>query len=808
MKQSFRRVIAVLLVVIMLSSLVTISAFAEETKADSDSSYYYGAFYYRPGTGEYDPGVEYADTYAYSDDYFKQSGREYNPHLATLSFSLAVASVSSTREPFTPEGYQRKNRNAIAFLEDTGFSDISINHDYTIKPTKDTIGIACGQKHIVQDGKEYTLLAVFPRSAGYEAEWGNNFVLGADGDAVGFDGCADTCLAFAKDYINEKKISGDIKVWTVGYSRGAAIANLMGKKLIDDPKGYLGDAITLTGDDLYAYTCGTPSAADVDNNPRDEKYKGIFNQFLDTELASAMAPPDMGFERYGTDKILYKAENYDKMLENLSKCNDYVYSTYKDSINSNQYHPKMLGISDGSIGMVDDPNSYIPTDPAEYLKGLCAYLTEFTGGREEYAKTYEQAFSDVIAYYESLSSEESAAMMSSLTGNDDTIYMAVAFYAYFMKLKSEANISLNEEQVNAKAEEIAAVAAGNEDLSATGIDAQVIAKAAAKLASYLMMSADDVKSIAANYFSSVFGAAMRASGATAQELKNVTGKNASLALVHVISHLLFGNIWQSDDVYPLLLNNEQMKAAATLIGNAAYLFVDHANEIITSWLKLDDSYYENYAALTDAQLMGYRRVYVKAADASLIDGTITDANGTVIAQIENGVLKNSADRWVGFTSTDEGGFFRVPVDGDYKVNLHSAKAAQIAVEIGEYSLYDAKTEMVLNDVVNAKATDVVEVSLPAMDEKEGMPSDTEYAVTVTGQADAELLGDVDGNGTVEAVDATWTQRHIGQIVTLSDQQLAAADVDQDRAITPIDVTLIQRYLVDMKSSDDIGKTIA
>lgn len=40
----------------------------------------------------------------------------------------------------------------------------------------------------------------------------------------------------------------------------------------------------------------------------------------------------MGFKRYGTDRVLYKAENYDRMLANLAISNDYVYSTYFDLV--------------------------------------------------------------------------------------------------------------------------------------------------------------------------------------------------------------------------------------------------------------------------------------------------------------------------------------------------------------------------------------------------------------------------------------------------------------------------------------------
>ena len=810
MKHIIKRTLSALLAVIILCSVCMTGVFALDTASDSD--YYHGAFYYRPGTGEYDPGTEYVDYYTYSDEYFKHSGREYDPHLATLSFSLAVASVSSTREPFTEEGYRNKSRNVTAFLEDTGFSDIKINHDYTVKPTKDSLGIVCAHKQIIENGKEYTLLAVIPRSAGYEAEWGNNFVLGADGNAAGFDTCAQRCIDYANEYISEYGITGDIKVWSVGYSRGAAIANVIGGKLIDAPEA-LGESVVLSGDDLYVYTCGTPLAADTDNDPRNDKYACIFNHYLETEFASAMAPTDMGFDRYGVDFILYDEEKYDSMLDNLAVCNDYVHTTYKDQINSNQFFPKKIGITDGSVGMVDDSTSYIPKDPAEYLRGLCTHLTQITGGREEYAKTYEQPFSDLIAYYESLSSEQSAALTESITGNEDSIYMVAAMYAYFMNKKSDEKVVEEEpqpepQQLRKKAEELASVAAGGEDVADTGIDETVIAKAALLLGAYLLSDTDTVKQEAAEYFSSVFADAMKASGATEEQIEAVTNKDASLALVHIISHLLLGNPWQSDNVYPLLLDNEQTKSAATLIGNAANLFVDHANEIIISWLKLYDSYYDDYAPMSDAQLSCYRRVYVKTSGAA-VNGEIFDGNGTVIAAVENGRVKNSTDKWVGYTSTDDGGFFRIPADKDYKIMLNCPEKSDYSVAIGEYSVYDATTDMLYEKTVEAKEFDVIAIDLPALNEGYEIPSKAVYDIYVYQVEDVQFFGDADLNGVVDIVDAGLIRRCVAEMEELSNEQLTLSDVDSDGFVTVVDASWIQRYCAMMVLPGDIavGKAV-
>ncbi|MBQ3331565.1 MAG: starch-binding protein [Ruminococcus sp.] len=68
-----------------------------------------------------------------------------------------------------------------------------------------------------------------------------------------------------------------------------------------------------------------------------------------------------------------------------------------------------------------------------------------------------------------------------------------------------------------------------------------------------------------------------------------------------------------------------------------------------------------------------------------------------------------------------------------------------------------------------------------------------------------ILGDVDGNGVVDSVDATLVQRYDAQMTVPPTFNEAAADVDGDGEITIVDVTLIQRYVVKMKVKFPIGE---
>lgn len=51
-------------------------------------------------------------------------------------------------------------------------------------------------------------------------------MMGDTGDHEGFRNGKNKVLGFAKEYVAKNGIKGDIKVWTAGYSRAAAVAGL------------------------------------------------------------------------------------------------------------------------------------------------------------------------------------------------------------------------------------------------------------------------------------------------------------------------------------------------------------------------------------------------------------------------------------------------------------------------------------------------------------------------------------------------------------------------------------------------------
>ena len=72
-----------------------------------------------------------------------------------------------------------------------------------------------------------------------------------------------------------------------------------------------------------------------------------------------------------------------------------------------------------------------------------------------------------------------------------------------------------------------------------------------------------------------------------------------------------------------------------------------------------------------------------------------------------------------------------------------------------------------------------------------------------------ILGDADGSGEVDTVDATIIQRYTTMIaMPYDEEQLMAADVDGDGDLTVVDATFIQRYATKVQVPYPIGEPVA
>lgn len=309
-----------------------------------------------------DDGVDYSATFYYTDDYFAHSAvndaatAQKMPwtalddvSLAACSMDLAVASyataagdvVSASPRTWDNTDYSDRAANAREFLTACGFSNFE-NYDYDHAPERDGVAyvIASKQIHIydevTQQNKDFTLIAVGVRGAGYGAEWASNVEIGTPGNGAsnvrheGFDGSARKVRDGVKTYLQEQGISGDVKYWVSGFSRAAAVANLTAGYLTDEATDFY-----TTQDDVYGYTWECPQGAAASENALN--YKNIHNIVNAMDVVPMVSPSVFEHQRLGVDYVMpyygnttssENTEYYERMYRVLNSIA--VGTTFKD----------------------------------------------------------------------------------------------------------------------------------------------------------------------------------------------------------------------------------------------------------------------------------------------------------------------------------------------------------------------------------------------------------------------------------------------------------------------------------------------
>ena len=260
--------------------------------AESDSFNFYDVYDINPSSG----------TYFYSDMYFKEKSTSYNSHLSTNSLAFALTTFNNTCD-FT--------RNV---LSDNNFTNIDCDE---IKPSKDTIGSVISSKKI----DDFYLISVVIKSGRYEKEWESNFNSGVNGDIEGFKKASEKVLDRIKKYIEKNNLS-NYKIWITGYSRGASVANLVGKYINE------GNDLNIKEEDLFVYTFESAKASSSD-----KKYNNIYNIVNNNDLVTKLYPDS--FKMYNSGTIIDITKEKKIMLKriNIMKAN---VSDYKE-VNLDSY---------------------------------------------------------------------------------------------------------------------------------------------------------------------------------------------------------------------------------------------------------------------------------------------------------------------------------------------------------------------------------------------------------------------------------------------------------------------------------------
>lgn len=230
-------------------------------------------------TGCYQNGKFISWQFPYRDSYFEAPDDIYQHSLAQLSLGLSIASVRDLTVATERQGHLIES-----FLQDAGFDNIDTT-SYHSAPETDSVAFALASKKI----GDVTLIAVGICSANYGKEWAGNLRVGDETEHTGFRLAANRLKQALYPYIEKYGSTGNTAVWISGFSRAAAVGNLVAADLTES-----GDLAR-----VYGYFFATPRTT---RSPK--PLSNLFNVLIKDDVIPYIPLAEWGYERYGIDRFL------------------------------------------------------------------------------------------------------------------------------------------------------------------------------------------------------------------------------------------------------------------------------------------------------------------------------------------------------------------------------------------------------------------------------------------------------------------------------------------------------------------------
>ena len=247
------------------------------------------------------------ETYTVAESYFRIASKEEEIARAA-KVDAALMGVSSRRnndllyESMVLANHAYTASAARSNLKALGFQDVE---SYWIEPGPHTIGHFIGWKDIVDDdGKATRTYIILCRGTAPELnEWMSDFTLASpDGYHHGFYQAAlevwRNFEAYVANHATDQWAPQDYKVWIMGHSRGAAVANILGGALLVDG-GY-------TRSNVFTYTFACPNVYKGDA----PAVSNVFNYNIGGDLVPNVPLEAWGYSRYGTTITLKNSDHH------------------------------------------------------------------------------------------------------------------------------------------------------------------------------------------------------------------------------------------------------------------------------------------------------------------------------------------------------------------------------------------------------------------------------------------------------------------------------------------------------------------
>jgi hypothetical protein len=256
-------------------------------------------------------------------------------------------------------------------------------------------------------------------------EWYGNFNVADNGIGErheSFNKAAQNVVSATKEYINKYIGDSSVKLLVTGYSRGAAVANLVAKDMGDTAQ-------------VFAYTFATPNTTTDKNTDCDY----IFNIINPEDMITLLPLTYWGYSRYGTDIYLPTSDSYNfgKLYNNMNE----IYKSYTDSkyVYYGNDEPQKFARNAANIASditeYNTKNYYVyyangSVTPREYFKNVAALLcVEYPS--TEWQTAYDFLNSTLSTSYNTLTN---FLMNNYLNGKIVAAHSSYTYYSWLLSL--------------------------------------------------------------------------------------------------------------------------------------------------------------------------------------------------------------------------------------------------------------------------------------------------------------------------------------------------------------------------------------
>lgn len=368
--------------------------------------------------------------FKYNDDYFFIDATKRNDDLGLLS--LGMAGVNGTKETIN------NFFNAIHYTKIYNSPSYDNN-------TYHSIAYTIAQKTV----EDYVIVATSVRGFYYGLEMVGNFFLGSSGDHQDFSQAMEKVYSGLSDYLAKEVASGSkVKLWLAGYSRAAAVTNLLSKHVYD--KALEGTLKGVDKNDIYAYCFETPSCTVYNGQ---ESFSFIHNYMNSRDFITFIPPKQYGFKVYGDVIDIYQ-ENVAEIVKNFDS--RLIYTEFKP------YYLSLDLTSEQVVEFKENPKG--EKDIKKFVEGIMVQATEKLSDydvetaidlstRTKYVNTAEKHIEPTADLVRSITPEQFEIILPLLKEKGSSIALALLASNYDKLLETVKGI-LDEAAVTYEEEEL------------------------------------------------------------------------------------------------------------------------------------------------------------------------------------------------------------------------------------------------------------------------------------------------------------------------------------------------------------------